>query len=1533
MRVSLQNQTSIPNRTLKRLGALLLTTFLLGIPVLFKPAWAAALGPSLASFATAIQRSVETSPGTDTARDSPTAPTVVAASTAYVYDLDTTITGTMASTTETGSSDSRDVASRLKSKVRLTPSPVSGEYFLQLDEPLELQGTDVSGGLVSQPIKTEIRDALKRATKVQQGADGTVLGIQFPATYPGLATEDVEGVKNALRGVASLFDYRLIQPNTSMDTVAEDSSGKYQAHFERGADGLILRKKLGYTEYAPGAGLYDISDGSQKPIASTLAHTGETRIQLDGSNHILSVNLMDSLRMQNAGAPSPSGEFAVNGTNQLQANLVFNSAALTSYASSSKLNQETSWGPMESLHAEVGCHPTPSSPQSATDLSEALSALAELPNPLGEGIHLSRAMREAGEIQAAVDWLKSGRLSPQARKEVVFALGMVGSSDAQEILLQVLMDPADANEVRAQALLSLQAQAHPSKTLLAGLEHYAFRSAGAPQDMAKFALASLVGKLGQDEAQFTNRILNELGARFLQSKDEGEKRILVAALGASRRDTALSFLELALEDSSPSVQQAAALTLQAFPGPHAEQLLTRAARMNPRLAPPRAATAAASDVPGGSSRDCADMAQRLGYDPTQDKFNCHSWNLNAGGDLGFLGAYGRLTAGAGAGGRWDSGFYADARVDGGLFFKVIGIELKVLEFWAQAGFHTQDPSRRRFGMDYAWFGVNFPAVDWNDWSGKTGAVDLGGRGKGYQWCGPIGPFWWCLEVGIKLDYGIEQGKTPKAVVDEAIKVPPNFDELKQASEQRAIYWMIAPYGKITAYVEGRVSFACLRVRARLQGSFLIHKYPTRLVLDFHDVLHSNDLGLLDTFLLIDEYRRPWQLDLIGTFDYCIGSTSKVLWTKGGPESNRRLLTLGFNKCDFAIKDFSWSVEKPSEATPLEFSVSATNLGPSSTSPFTPLKARLFVDGTKVKESIFKDGNDHPVRMFPYKDASTKITWDNPTQGNHTLTIKLDEDGDLADVNRNNQALSKSIYIHPRLYDFTIQEVHATPLASGNIKLEIVSDNIGSKQNINICPPMRCQELMWVITYDVYPRLRVFYRGRTIADASAFRGLVYPANGDPVSKIVKISATCSVEIPSVIDGVNINDVDITIDPDNQYEEVSKLNNSILGFKLGNTVQDTQPPVLSNLAVGGSVGQIPLSVAVTDNVGIAKVEFYVDGSLRATVPAAQPYPTSQTFTTTFNSSLVPDGAHSLYAKAYDTTGNAATTPSLSFNVQNALDQEPPVVTQAREDGTGGNISFTATATDNVAVRRLDFLIDDQVVGSLASASGTIWKDSTAYPDGPHTFYARAFDAANNSGVSNPITFTLSNDSEPPSASASVNGGSGTIALSAYATDNKGVSKVEFYVDNMLRATAPANQPYPTASNFSAGFDSTQSTNGSHILVAKAFDAAGNIGTSPSVSFNVQNGGGDTTPPTLSYLRVIKLRSGFEIIGFRLSVNARDNVAVDRVDFYIGSDWVGAATAAPYSVDIGPDYTGSGYLPVRAVATDTSGNTNEITINYRF
>ncbi|MDD8026786.1 MAG: Ig-like domain-containing protein [Acidobacteriota bacterium] len=130
-------------------------------------------------------------------------------------------------------------------------------------------------------------------------------------------------------------------------------------------------------------------------------------------------------------------------------------------------------------------------------------------------------------------------------------------------------------------------------------------------------------------------------------------------------------------------------------------------------------------------------------------------------------------------------------------------------------------------------------------------------------------------------------------------------------------------------------------------------------------------------------------------------------------------------------------------------------------------------------------------------------------------------------------------------------------------------------------------------------------------------------------------------------------------------------------------------------------------------------------------------------------------------------------------------------------------------------------------------------TAYPDAGYKFLNWTGEAT---GTANPITFAVDHDCEitahflnlpptvqitSPAADAAV---LGTITVTATASDDSGVAKVEFYVDGTLKATDAA-VPYAFEWN------TLNETPGVHALKAVAYDVPGLTG-SHQISVNAAN-----------------------------------------------------------------------------------------------
>lgn len=75
------------------------------------------------------------------------------------------------------------------------------------------------------------------------------------------------------------------------------------------------------------------------------------------------------------------------------------------------------------------------------------------------------------------------------------------------------------------------------------------------------------------------------------------------------------------------------------------------------------------------------------------------------------------------------------------------------------------------------------------------------------------------------------------------------------------------------------------------------------------------------------------------------------------------------------------------------------------------------------------------------------------------------------------------------------------------------------------------------------------------------------------------------------------------------------------------------------------------------------------------------------------------------------------------------------------------------------------------------------------------------------------------------------SGTVLIQATASDNVGVTKVEFMIDN-------TSENIDNAQPWEYNWNSSEVTDGNHTIVAKAYDAAGNFATSSIINVTVKN-----------------------------------------------------------------------------------------------
>ena len=253
---------------------------------------------------------------------------------------------------------------------------------------------------------------------------------------------------------------------------------------------------------------------------------------------------------------------------------------------------------------------------------------------------------------------------------------------------------------------------------------------------------------------------------------------------------------------------------------------------------------------------------------------------------------------------------------------------------------------------------------------------------------------------------------------------------------------------------------------------------------------------------------------------------------------------------------------------------------------------------------------------------------------------------------------------------------------------------------------------------------------------------------------------------------------------------------------------------------------VNVSATDDVGVERLEIYVNGVLIATDTTA-PY---GFYWDTTNYS---EGYYELSALAYDYSQNEGQSNVITVYVTNTTpeDTTPPHVSiTSPEDGATISDSTTVnvSATDDVGVERLEIYVNGVLIATDTTAPYGFYWDTTNYSEGYYELSALAYDYSQNEGQSNVITVYVTNttpeDTTPPHVSitspedgASV---SDRVIIRVSASDSSGISKLELYIDGRLKVSKPK-------SILTYRWNVRKTAKGAHTISAKAYDTAGNVG----------------------------------------------------------------------------------------------------------
>ena len=180
------------------------------------------------------------------------------------------------------------------------------------------------------------------------------------------------------------------------------------------------------------------------------------------------------------------------------------------------------------------------------------------------------------------------------------------------------------------------------------------------------------------------------------------------------------------------------------------------------------------------------------------------------------------------------------------------------------------------------------------------------------------------------------------------------------------------------------------------------------------------------------------------------------------------------------------------------------------------------------------------------------------------------------------------------------------------------------------------------------------------------------------------------------------------------------------------------------------------------------------------------------------------------------------------------EPLASITSPEGGSevSGSVTVSVSATDDVGVERVELYDNGTRFAVSTTEPYSFYWETTSVSDGYHEVSARAYDTSENVGYSNAITVDVSNaaaqdpqDITPPTVSITspADGSciSDRVTIQAGASDNMGVSRMEIYIDGVLKAAK-------SKSSITYRWNTRKVSTGEHIILAEAYDEAGNVGT---------------------------------------------------------------------------------------------------------
>ena len=335
-------------------------------------------------------------------------------------------------------------------------------------------------------------------------------------------------------------------------------------------------------------------------------------------------------------------------------------------------------------------------------------------------------------------------------------------------------------------------------------------------------------------------------------------------------------------------------------------------------------------------------------------------------------------------------------------------------------------------------------------------------------------------------------------------------------------------------------------------------------------------------------------------------------------------------------------------------------------------------------------------------------------------------------------------------------------------------------------------------------------------------------------------------------------------------------------------DTQPPTVavtapaSGATVGGNA--VTLTASASDNVAVASVQFSVDGATVGSPITSAPY------TTSWDSTTVANGSHTITARAVDTSGNAATSSAVSVTVSNV----PPAISGVAASSITASGAIIGWTTDQAASSQVEYGTTTSYGSSTALDPSLVTSHSQALSGlaAGTTYHYRVKSRSGSGVLGTSGDFTFATAPPPPPTISGVAAGSITAsgATITWTTSTPASSQVEYGLDTTYGSSTTPDATLVTS--HSQALSGLAASTTYHYRV-KGTDAFSQPAVSGDFTFTTPG-----PPPVISGVVASGITTTGATIGWTTDVAASSQVEYGTTTAYGSSTTLDAALVTSHS-----------------------------------